>query len=134
MPGSTTYRIARDVGSTRYLPGGTPFVSAYTRTIGYEAESIVGLPPTWNRDIDSFSTTTFPSSERPPAGAVKPARASGTSYWYERLRKVSVQPTASAEAMAPTRMAICWRRGVAPTRNPVLRSWDVLPPFATATA
>src|SRR3989475_12953597 len=36
--------------------------------------------------------------------------------------------------MAPTRMAICCRRGVEPTRTPVFRSCDVLPPFATATA
>src|SRR2546425_6535203 len=36
--------------------------------------------------------------------------------------------------MAPTRMAICWRRGVAPTRKPVFRSCDVFPPLATATA
>ena len=50
------------------------------------------------------------------------------------MRNVSVQPTASADAMAPTRIAICWRRGVAPTRNPVFRSCEVLPPLATATA
>jgi len=50
------------------------------------------------------------------------------------LRNVSVHPTASAEPIAPIRMAICCRRGVAPTRNPVLRSWEVLPPLATATA
>src|SRR2546425_3094836 len=31
-------------------------------------------------------------------------------------------------------MAICWRRGVAPTRNPVFRSCDVLPALAVATA
>ena len=47
---------------------------------------------------------------------------------------MSVQPTASAAAIAPTRIAICWRRGVAPTRKPVFRSCEVLPPFATATA
>src|SRR2546426_5568878 len=31
-------------------------------------------------------------------------------------------------------MAICWRRGVEPTRKPVFRSCDVLPAFAVATA
>jgi hypothetical protein len=29
-------------------------------------------------------------------------------------------------------MAICWLRGVAPTRNPVFRSCDVVPPFEDA--
>ena len=47
---------------------------------------------------------------------------------------MSVHPTARAEPMAPMRIAICWRRGVAPTRKPVFKSCDVLPPFATATA
>jgi len=31
-------------------------------------------------------------------------------------------------------MAICWRRGVEPTRKPVFKSCDVLPAFAVATA
>src|SRR2546422_5813819 len=31
-------------------------------------------------------------------------------------------------------MAICWRRGVEPTRKPVFRSCDVLPALAVATA
>ena len=29
-------------------------------------------------------------------------------------------------------MAICWFRGVAPTRKPVFRSCDVVPPFDAA--
>ena len=41
---------------------------------------------------------------------------------------------ASAEVTAPTMMPICCRRGVAPTRNPVLRSWLVAPAFPAATA
>src|SRR5438105_3152655 len=31
MPGSTTYRISCEDGSTRYLPAGTPCVTTYTR-------------------------------------------------------------------------------------------------------
>jgi hypothetical protein len=29
-------------------------------------------------------------------------------------------------------MAICWYLGVAPTRKPVFRSWEVVPPFDAA--
>src|SRR4051812_27750456 len=29
-------------------------------------------------------------------------------------------------------MAICWRRGVEPTRNPVFKSCEVVPPFEAA--
>ena len=47
---------------------------------------------------------------------------------------MSVQPIASAEVTAPTMMAICCRRGVAPTRKPVLRSWLVAPALLAATA
>src|SRR3989442_14904242 len=42
-------------------------------------------------------------------------------------------PSTRAEANAPQRMAICCREGVAPTRYPVFRSWEVLPPFEMAT-
>src|SRR5437588_6522254 len=42
-------------------------------------------------------------------------------------------PSTRAEANAPQRMAICCREGVAPTRYPVLRSWEVLPPLEMAT-
>src|SRR5207248_4763981 len=38
----------------------------------------------------------------------------------------------SAEESAPTRMAICCREGVAPTRYPVLRSCEVVPPLEMA--
>ena len=41
-------------------------------------------------------------------------------------------PSTSAEASAPMRIAICWFLGVAPTRNPVLRSYEVVPPFDEA--
>src|SRR2546423_7919577 len=42
-------------------------------------------------------------------------------------------PSTRAEANAPQRMAICCREGVAPTRYPVLRSGEVLPPLEMAT-
>src|SRR6516225_2402920 len=38
----------------------------------------------------------------------------------------------NADTKAPTRIAICCLRGVAPIRNPVLRSCDVVPPFDDA--
>ena len=37
-----------------------------------------------------------------------------------------------AEVKAPTRIAICCNRGVAPTRKPVLRSCEVVPPLEAA--
>src|SRR6266446_4798812 len=43
------------------------------------------------------------------------------------------KPTHSAEESAPTRMAICCRDGVAPTRYPDLRSCEVVPPLEMAT-
>src|SRR5215471_15170677 len=46
--------------------------------------------------------------------------------WFIASR---IGPRANAEANAPTRIAICWYLGVEPTRKPVLRSWDVVPPF-----
>ena len=45
-----------------------------------------------------------------------------------------VQPIARAEVMAPTMIAICCRFGVDPTRNPVFRSWLVVPASAADTA
>src|SRR6266536_2673335 len=44
----------------------------------------------------------------------------------------SIGPSAIAEVRAPTRIAICWYLGVEPTRKPVLRSCDVVPPFEAA--
>src|SRR6266446_2479222 len=41
-------------------------------------------------------------------------------------------PSAIAEVRAPTRIAICWYLGVDPTRKPVLRSCDVVPPLEAA--
>src|SRR6476620_2449352 len=38
----------------------------------------------------------------------------------------------SAEVSAPIKIAICCSRGVAPTRYPVFRSCDVVPPFEAA--
>ncbi|MNY09881.1 hypothetical protein D3C86_1428270 [compost metagenome] len=37
-----------------------------------------------------------------------------------------------ALVMTPTLMAICWARGVPPTKKPVLRSWLVVPPLEAA--
>src|ERR1700682_167750 len=42
------------------------------------------------------------------------------------------KPSSSAEESAPTRMAICCRAGVAPTRYPVFRSCEVVPPLEMA--
>src|SRR5213083_3417912 len=44
----------------------------------------------------------------------------------------SIGPSAIAEVRAPTRIAICWYFGVEPTRKPVLRSCDVVPPLDAA--
>src|ERR1041384_6052521 len=80
--------------------------------------------------------TTLPSAERPVAGAVNPACASGTSYWYDRLSNVRVHPTANADPIPPIRMAICWRRGVAPgpTAGRLAGSPHPPPPPATQMA
>src|SRR5438270_10239853 len=43
-----------------------------------------------------------------------------------------IGPRVRAEASAPTRMAICWYFGVEPTRKPVFKSCEVVPPFDEA--
>src|SRR5215813_9409763 len=43
-----------------------------------------------------------------------------------------IDPSTNADASAPTRIAICWDLGVEPTRKPVLRSCEVVPPFEAA--
>src|SRR5215831_15679786 len=43
-----------------------------------------------------------------------------------------IGPSTKADASAPTRIAICWNLGVEPTRNPVLRSCEVVPPLEAA--
>src|SRR6476646_7034726 len=43
-----------------------------------------------------------------------------------------VPPITRADVKAPTKMAYCCGRGVAPTRKPVLRSCDVVPPLDDA--
>src|SRR5262245_55063887 len=43
-----------------------------------------------------------------------------------------VPPITRADVKAPTRMDHCCFRGVAPTRYPVFRSCDVVPPFEDA--
>jgi hypothetical protein len=48
------------------------------------------------------------------------------------FKSSSVQPITSAEVRAPTRIESCCALGVAPTRNPVLRSCEVVPPLEAA--
>src|ERR1043166_4504846 len=43
-----------------------------------------------------------------------------------------MEPSARADAGAPTRMAICCALGVEPTRKPVFKSCEVVPPFEAA--
>src|SRR5215470_19376121 len=43
-----------------------------------------------------------------------------------------IGPSTKADASAPTRMATCWNLGVEPTRKPVLRSCEVVPPLEAA--
>src|SRR6516165_3244506 len=43
-----------------------------------------------------------------------------------------IGPSTTADANAPTRIAICWNFGVDPTRNPVFKSCDVVPPLEAA--
>src|SRR6188768_4315345 len=45
---------------------------------------------------------------------------------------MSNDPSTSADASAPTRIAICCRHGVPPTQKPVFKSCDVVPPFEAA--
>src|ERR1041385_3619921 len=49
--------------------------------------------------------------------------------WFIASR---IGPSASAEVNAPTRIATCWYFGVEPTRNPVFKSCEVVPPFEAA--
>src|SRR6185503_4837355 len=49
--------------------------------------------------------------------------------WFIASR---IGPSARAEAKAPIRIAICWYFGVEPTRNPVFKSCEVVPPFEAA--
>ncbi len=39
-------------------------------------------------------------------------------------------PMATEETIAPINNANCWYFGVAPTINPVFKSWEVAPAFA----
>ena len=56
----------------------------------------------------------------------------GTYTDPARFSARRIGPRTSAEQSAPMRIAICWYFGVAPTRNPVFRSCDVVPPFEDA--
>src|SRR6267143_3441817 len=44
----------------------------------------------------------------------------------------NIGPSTRADTNAPTKIAICWYFGVEPTRNPVFRSCEVVPPFEAA--
>src|SRR5207249_2492671 len=61
-------------------------------------------------------------------------RSSGLSVTvvYASLSASSVSPMTSAEITAPTRIDTCCFQGVAPTRNPVFRSCEVVPPLEEA--
>ena len=48
------------------------------------------------------------------------------------FKRMRIGPRSTAESSEPMMIAICWWRGVAPTRKPVLRSCDVVPPFEAA--
>ena len=41
-------------------------------------------------------------------------------------------PRTIAEAKDPIKIAICWNFGVAPTKCPVFKSCDIVPPFDAA--
>ena len=43
-----------------------------------------------------------------------------------------IGPSTRADAKAPMRIAICWYRGVPPTRKPVFKSCEVEPPLDEA--
>src|SRR5947209_17942753 len=43
-----------------------------------------------------------------------------------------IGPRTSADASAPMSIAICWYFGVEPTRKPVFKSCEVVPPFDAA--
>jgi len=43
-----------------------------------------------------------------------------------------IGPSTNALAAAPMSIATCWYLGVAPTRKPVFKSWDVAPAFEAA--
>ena len=61
-----------------------------------------------------------------------PGCDSGTVAVAPRFTAASTGPTKMAEVTTPTKMAICCRLGVAPTRYAVLRSWAVVPPLLAA--
>src|ERR671931_651166 len=48
------------------------------------------------------------------------------------FRAIMVPPMTTAEVRAPIRIAYCWYFGVAPTRKPVFRSCEVVPPLDDA--
>ena len=47
-------------------------------------------------------------------------------------KNLTVSPITIDETMAPTKSAICWLRGVAPTMYPLFKSCDVAPALAAA--
>ena len=105
------------------------------------AEPGVGLVPDAERLAVSASTSaarrraahTHPPTTRKSAGKLKSwCPAIGTYTVADSLSLSRIGPSTSAEASAPMRIAICWNLGVAPTRKPVFRSCEVVPPFDAA--
>ena len=70
------------------------------------------------------SHTAAPSGRRACASTLQP---DSRPFSFSRMG-----PSTRAEARAPKRMATCWLRGVAPTRKPVFRSCELVPPLEAA--
>ena len=51
---------------------------------------------------------------------------------FARFSAIRITPITRAEEIEPTRIAYCWNLGVAPTRYPVFRSCEVVPPLDEA--
>ena len=60
----------------------------------------------------------------PAIGVMRPWRHSKREHGHSDDRQ--------ADVTAPTVIASCCQRGVAPTKKPVFKSWDVVPPFEEA--
>ena len=73
------------------------------------------------------SMTTFISVACGAGRSLPPKPKVSASSRTDRHTKV-------AEVSTPTSCASCWWRGVAPSRNPVLRSWEVSPEMDAAMA
>ena len=76
-----------------------------------------------------FSTSFIRRPSPPGAGSLL---TRGTMTVAASLSFSRIGPSTTAETSAPMTIAICWFRGVAPSRKPVLRSCDVVPPLDEA--